>query len=100
MEDGRPAADVYWARVTAIDNGRWLGVLAGVASLVTGILPEAWDHGVLRYRVLVGRHDTGGATGVREARTLRTARRQLSEVEQVLADSTAAEARRMLELDS
>ena len=94
----QPAEKVYWARVATVDNGRWLVVLMDAVGCVVGFLPEAWVDWEPRYRVLVGRHGTDDAIGVRQARTRRAVRRQLAEVQTVLADSTAGEARSALEL--
>jgi hypothetical protein len=94
----RGASSVYWARMTAVKNGRLAAAASNLLDLtILPFPPDAWPEP--RYHVLVGREGTDDAIGVRVARTRRRARRQLAEVEEILARSTEAEARAVLELD-
>jgi hypothetical protein len=96
--DGQSAAAVYRARVSEVDNGRLFTAIANLVDLtISPFYPDAWPEP--RFHVLISRDGVDHETGVATARTKRRARDALARVEQVLATSTAAQARTILDLD-
>jgi hypothetical protein len=96
--DGQSAAAVYRARVSEVDNGRLFTAIANLVDLtISPFYPDAWPEP--RFHVLIGRDGVDHEIGVATARTKRRAREALARVQQVLATSTAAQARTILDLD-
>jgi len=97
MAERSDTSSPYWARVTAVENGRIAALLITALEWVTFGFDLPFTEP--RYRVLVGRKGTDDVVGVREARTKRRAERELERVQLILAGSTDAEARAALDLD-
>jgi hypothetical protein len=99
---GRSGRAERGCRVPGSD--RWRGqrrLFAAIANLVdltiSPFYPDAWPEP--RFHVLIGRDGVDDEVGVRTARTKRRAREALAQVEQILATSTLAQARAILDLD-
>jgi hypothetical protein len=97
-EDEQSAAAAYQARIAPVDNGRLFAAVSNLLDLaISPFYPDAWPEP--RFHILVRREGVDDEVGVRTARTKHRALEALAQVEQILATSTVAQAKAILDLD-